>query len=200
MFALNTDGTKPKKSDVYVKASKYKGNTNVGTSDDGALVDYISTNDADYDLRIWYWRIENWHECKFPDDKSPVNDGKVCYSTEALKYAHFLEIVCVQWSNLIIVKTKKISIIEHGFRNRVSWWGILSETIISVMIGFIPGLNVSLGGRPLHFLHWYFPAFPTFILIVMYDETRKLIIRATNKRHKKLGIDKIGWVEENTLY
>jgi hypothetical protein len=68
------------------------------------------------------------------------------------------------------------------------------------MIGFIPGLNVSLGGRPLHFLHWFFPAMPMFILIILYDETRKYIIRKRSAHYKRLGIDKIGWVEENTLY
>ena len=202
-LALNVDGTKPKKSDVYIKDSKYKGNTNVGTSDDGTQVDYISQNDGDYDLRIWYWKIDTWHTCRFMDDKSPATGERVCYTTEALKYAQyafFLAVVCVQWSNLVIVKTKKISIIEHGFRNRVSWWGLISETVISLMIGFIPGVNVSLGGRPLHFLHWFFPAMPAFILIIIYDETRKLIIRNVNNKHKKLGIDKIGWVELNTLY
>lgn len=79
-------------------------------------------------------------------------------------------------------------------------WGLISESIITVMIGFIPGLNVSLGGRPLHFLHWYFPAMPVFILIIMYDETRKFIMRRISERHKRNGVDKIGWVEENTLY
>lgn len=202
-LALSTKGTKPASDDVYNKHSKYKGNTKVGTSNDGVQVDYISTNDAKWDLRIWYWYIDTWHDCRFPDDKSPASDERVCYTTEAVKYAQygfFLAIVAVQWSNLIIVKTKRLSIIQHGLRNIVSVYGLASETIITVMIGFIPGLNVSLGGRPLHFLHWYFPAFPLFMLIICYDECRKLIMRHQAKNRKKKGIEKLDWVELNTLY
>lgn len=202
-IALSTDGTRPKKSDVYDKNSMHKGNTNVGTSEDRTQVDYISLNDASFDLRIWYWKIDKWQTCKFMEDKSPASGDRVCYSTEALKYAqfaYFLAIVSVQWSNLIIVKTKKLSIIEHGFRNKVSWWGLISETVISVMIGFIPGLNVSLGGRPLHFLHWFFPALPIFMLIVTYEEFRKLTMRMVDKKNRKLGITEMGWVERNTVY
>lgn len=202
-MALKTDGTKPSDTDVYNKNDKYNGNTMVGTSNDGVLVDYVSTNDAKFDLRIWYWRIKHWHECRFPDDKSPINNKTVCYSTEALKYAQFgffLACVAMQWVNLIIVKTKKMSILEHGLRNRVSWFGLFTETLICVIIGFTPYFGTSLGGRPLHFLHWFFPSFPVFIWIMVYDESRRALMRSLDKKYKKLGIDKVSWIEVNTLY
>jgi sodium/potassium-transporting ATPase subunit alpha len=202
-LGLSTKGTKPGDDDVYNKHSKYKGNSKVGTSNDGVQVDYISTNDAKWDLRIWYWYIDTWKECRFPDDVSPVSGERVCYSTEALKYAQysfFLAIVGVQWVNLIIVKTKRLSIVHHGLRNIVSFYGFLSETVITLIIGFTPGIDVSLGGRPLHFLHWYFPSFPIIILIFCYDEVRKMIIRYQAKKRKENGIEKLDWVELNTLY
>ena len=202
-LSLNEEGTKPEKSDVYIKDSKYKGNSNVGTSKDGTRVDYSSLSDADYDLRVWYWKIENWHDCRYPDDESPSSGGKVCYTTEALKYAQysfFVAIVCGQCANLIICKTNLLSILQHGFRNRMSSWGFLSMISLTIIIGLVPTLSISLGGRPLHFLHWYFPAMPVFVMMVLYDEIRKLIIRNVRKRNLELGIRKVGWVEENTLY
>ena len=202
-LALRSDGTKPKADDLYNKYSKYKGNTNVGTSKDGELVNYINTSDAKYDLRIWYWRIENWNECRFPEDKSPHTGERICYSTEALKYAQFaffLAIVMTQCSNVIIMKTRKNSILQHGFRNTASWWGYLAEAIIALTIGLVPGIDFTLGGRPLHFLHWFFPAMPSSIMIVLYDETRKAIIRNRSEHYKKLGVEKVSWVEANTFY
>jgi sodium/potassium-transporting ATPase subunit alpha len=202
-LALSDKGTKPAKGDIYNKHSKYKGNSNVGTSHDGAQVDYISTKDAEYDLRVWYWYIEHWHECRFPDDVSPVTGERVCYTTEALKYAQFAffcGIVVGQWANLIIVKTRRLSIVHLGFRNITNLYGFLTETVVTIVIGFVPIIDVSLGGRPLHFLHWYFPAFPAFILIVCYDEIRKMIIRYQARRRREKGIDKLDWVEMNTMY
>lgn len=202
-LALNTQGTKPGTGDVYNKHSKYKGNTKVGTSNDGIQVNYISTQDSEYDLRIWYWRIDNWNECKFPDDKSSATGDRVCYSTEALKYAQyafFVSIVTVQWANLIIVKTRRLSITQHGLRNGKSLYGYLSETILTLLIGFVPGLDVALGGRPLNFLHWYFPALPIFILIIVYEEVRKGIIRKQERIRMEKRNFKVDWVELNTLY
>ena len=202
-LALDTNGTEPNKHDVYNPDSKYKGNTNVGTSKDGVQVDYTSTAHADYDLRIWYWRLSGWNTCRFQDDVSPVTDTQVCYSTEAVKYAqfgYFLAVVVVQWVNLLVVKTRTLSIIQHGLRNKVSWFGLFSESVVCLLLGFVPKFGTALGGRPLQFIHWFFPGFPVFILILLYEEIRKLIIRRQRKSSSRLGLDRKGWVEENTVY
>ena len=201
-LALDSNGTQPKLTDVYSPDSLYNGNTNVGNSDfDGAQVDWASTGNAMYDLRIWYWHHKTWAECRFPGDRSTISNYRVCYGTEGLKYAqfsYFLSIVVMQWANVVSVKTKRVSLFYHGLRNYVSLHGVLFETLLAIFIAFTPGLDVSFGGRRVHFLHFFFPAFPFFIYVIIYDELRKYGIRYQHEKNQ--GTAKIGWFERNTLY
>ena len=201
-LALDSNGTQPKLTDVYTPESLYNGNTNVGNpAYDGTQVDWNTDNDSMYDLRIWYWKHKTWPDCRYPDDQSTINNYKVCYTVEALFYAqfaYFLSIVVVQWANVFCVKTKRVSLFHHGLRNYVSLHGVLFETLLAIFIAFAPGLDVGFGGRRVHFLHFFFPAFPFFIYTMIYDELRKYAIRSEHEKNK--GTDKVGWFERNTLY
>lgn len=203
-LALSKEGTRPKVTDIYDPNHMYNGNTNVGNPDyDGVAVDWTTTKDAAYDLRIWFYKIKDWNECQYPGDKSSINNYNVCYTTEALKFAqfaYFLGIIVAQWANVIVVKTKRVSILHHGLRNKISWHGILFETLLGIFIAFTPGLDTGLGGRKIHFLHFFFPALPIFILIIAYEEIRKFIIRYQTEKNNELGTGKIGWVERTTVY
>ena len=96
-LALSTDGTQPALTDIYIPNHKYNGNTNVGNPNyDGQQVDWISNSAAVYDLRVWFWKIKDWHGCRFPNDISSIGNYRVCYTTEALHYAQFMFFVsCV---------------------------------------------------------------------------------------------------------
>ena len=101
-------------------------------------------------------------------------------------------------ANVICVKTKRVSIFDHGLRNLVSIHGALFETLLSIALAFIPGFDVAFGGRRVQFLHFFIPAFPFFMYILIYDGLRKYAIRYQTRKNK--GTNTIGWFERTTLY
>eukprot|EP00951_Prasinocladus_malaysianus_P022314 scaffold186521_cov43-Prasinocladus_malaysianus.AAC.1 len=114
------------------------------------------------------------------------------YQSNALKYAqtaYFIAIIVVQWADLLIAKTRKLSIFEQGMRNGFMNFGLCFETVLGVLLVYLPFLNVAFGTRPLYILHW-FPAVPWSILIFVYDEVRKSIIRANPG----------GWMDDMTYW
>lgn len=101
------------------------------------------------------------------------------YQREALAYAqtaYFISIVVVQWADLLIAKTRKLSIFNQGLNNRFMNFGLLFETVLGAILVYAPFLNAVFGTRPLHILHW-FPGVPLSILIFVYDEVRKSLMR-----------------------
>jgi len=103
--------------------------------------------------------------------------------------AYFVSIVVVQWADLLICKTRKLSIFQQGMKNRVLNFGLASETLLAAMLVYIPGLNIGLGMAPIMLKHWTTAA-PFSITIFLYDEVRKYLMR------KNPG----GWLENNTYY
>ncbi|XP_061460915.1 sodium/potassium-transporting ATPase subunit alpha-2-like isoform X2 [Rhineura floridana] len=103
--------------------------------------------------------------------------------------AFFVSIVVVQWADLIICKTRKLSLFHQGMRNRILIFGLLEETTLAVFLSYCPGMDVALRMYPLR-VSWWFCAFPFSLLIFVYDEIRKYIIR------QQPG----GWVERETYY
>lgn len=104
----------------------------------------------------------------------------------------------VQWADLIICKTRWLSIQSQGMRNKTMNFGIFFETILTAYLMYSAGLNSGLNTRPLRLTHW-FPAMPFTIFIFGYDELRKYIMRCTSP----VSIDKStgrtvrepGWLE-----
>ena len=81
---------------------------------------------------------------------------------EALAFAQtsgFTTIIVVQWADLMICKTRWLSIREQGMVNPVMNFGLLFETILGCFLCYIPGLGDVLGTRPIRFQHW-FPGMP----------------------------------------
>ncbi|CAG9331213.1 unnamed protein product [Blepharisma stoltei] len=201
---ISTSGTKPGKNDVYDPDIPSKGNSHIGDSDyEGTAVNYLTNEDGVYDLRIWFHNYghDSWSDCKYPGWTSPITNHEICYTSEALHYAQcgwFIGLVCAQYANIQIVRTREKSIIDRGFSNWVLNCAVAFETLFALLICYAPGLNEALGGRPLLTLHYGFPAVPGFILLVLYDEARKFLMRKEMKRHKGTGTK--GWIEDNTYY
>uniref|UniRef100_H3CH26 Sodium/potassium-transporting ATPase subunit alpha n=1 Tax=Tetraodon nigroviridis TaxID=99883 RepID=H3CH26_TETNG len=102
----------------------------------------------------------------------------------------FVSIVVVQWADLIICKTRRNSLFHQGMsRNRVLIFGLVVETALAAFLSYCPGMDVALRMYPLRIL-WWFCALPYSLLIFVYDEVRKFILR------RNPG----GWVEEETYY
>jgi len=133
-------------------------------------------------------------------DSQAVNDLRDSYGQEwtyknrkILEYtchtAFFVSIVIVQWADLIICKTRKNSVFQQGMRNYMLNFGILFETALAAVLSYTPGMDKGLRMYPLK-LNWWIPAIPFSILIFVYDEVRKLLLRNNPG----------GWIEQETYY
>ncbi|CAG9330062.1 unnamed protein product [Blepharisma stoltei] len=203
-FYIADSGCRPDEHDIYDPDIHSKGNSHIG--DDsycGDTVNYLTNSDGKYDLRIWFYNYghDSWSDCKYPGWTSPITNHEVCYTSEAVHYAQcgwFVGLVCGQYANLQIVRTREKSIIDRGFSNWVLNFSLAFETLFTLLICYVPGLNEALGGRPLLTLHYGFPAAPAFIILVLYDEIRKYLLRKEMIKNKGRGIK--GWIEANTFY
>ncbi|CAG0901454.1 unnamed protein product [Cyprideis torosa] len=133
-------------------------------------------------------------------DSQAINDLEDSYGQEwtyrdrkILEYtchtAFFVSIVIVQWADLIICKTRRNSIIHQGMRNWAMNFGLIFETCLAAFLCYTPGMSVGLRMYPLK-LNWWFPAMPFSLVIFVYDECRRFILR------RNPG----GWVEMETYY
>uniref|UniRef100_A0A915D120 Sodium/potassium-transporting ATPase subunit alpha n=1 Tax=Ditylenchus dipsaci TaxID=166011 RepID=A0A915D120_9BILA len=103
--------------------------------------------------------------------------------------AYFVSIVIVQWADLIISKTRRNSLVQQGMSNWTLNFGLVFETCLAAFLCYCPGLDNGLRMYGLRF-SWWFPALPFSILIFVYDEARRFLIR------RYPG----GWVERETYY
>ncbi|KAK4296922.1 hypothetical protein Pmani_030610 [Petrolisthes manimaculis] len=90
--------------------------------------------------------------------------------------AFFISIVVAQWGNLIVCKTRRNSIFRQGMKNKAVIVGLISETLLAAVPPFIPKLNLMLRLYPSKAV-WWLPAVPFCLLIFVYDECRKYVIR-----------------------
>merc|ERR1712080_264423 len=133
-------------------------------------------------------------------DSPAVNDVEDSYGQEwtyadrkILEYtchtAFFVSIVIVQWADLIICKTRKLSVFQQGMKNWFMNFGLVFETVLAAILSYTPGMDKGLRMYPLK-INWWLPAIPFSILIFCYDETRKFLLR------RNPG----GWIESETYY
>merc|ERR1712042_87208 len=133
-------------------------------------------------------------------DSIAVNDLSDSYGQEwtyadrkILEYtchtAFFVSIVVVQWADLIICKTRKNSVFQQGMKNHFMNFGLCFETALAAFLSYCPGMDKGLRMYPLKW-NWWLPAMPFSLLIFVYDECRKLILRHNPG----------GWVENETYY
>lgn len=101
----------------------------------------------------------------------------------------FTAIVIVQWADLLICKTRRLSIFQQGMKNKILIAGLFEETCLAAFLSYCPGTDAMLRMYPLEWTWWFIPM-PFSLIIFVYDETRKMLIR------KQPG----GWVEEETYY
>merc|ERR1711981_115069 len=134
-------------------------------------------------------------------DSIAVNDLEDSYGQEwtyknrkSLEYtchtAFFVSIVVVQWADLIICKTRRNSVFQQGMTNWVMNFGLVFETALAAFLSYTPGMDKGLKMYPLK-INWWFPAIPFSLLIFIFDEVRKWILRNSPPGN---------WVERETYY
>merc|ERR1719263_588710 len=149
--------------------------------------------------------VDSLYSWKDTDKKVWTNVANRMIQTEALKYAQtsgFTTIIVVQWADLMICKTRWLSIADQGMVNPLMNFGLLFETILGSLMCYFTPLGAALNTRPLRLTHWM-PGMPFCIFIFAYDETRKYLMRQTdNDKLPEDGMKKrVGsWLKENTYY
>ena len=128
------------------------------------------------DLQDSYNQEWSYHERKILE--------KTCHT------AYFVSIVIVQWVDVIICKTRRLSIFDQGMRNWVLNFAIVFETSLAVFLSYCPGMDKGLNMYPLK-VNWWFIAIPFAVLMFVYEEVRKLIIRIQPDG---------AWLERETCY
>eukprot|EP00051_Salpingoeca_urceolata_P026987 m.479568 g.479568 ORF g.479568 m.479568 type:complete len:1130 (-) comp21507_c0_seq1:294-3683(-) len=109
--------------------------------------------------------------------------------------SYFVSIVIVQWADILICKTRVLSLFQQGLRNYNLNCALVFETLLAVVLTYVPGTDAAFNTEPLRWPHFGFPAIGFSILIFVYDEIRKYIIR---RDRRVLG--RPGWVERETYY
>jgi len=176
------------------------------------------------DVRLWYAYPDkdmptqsvrgpdSWTNCRWApgDDSVPkifrfsyvVDWSSICYSTEALKCAqsgYLVSIVCVQWADLMICKTRNLSLSQQGMVNTMGNFGLFFETALVAILLYVPQLNIALGTRQIAFPHFAVPSFSFYVAIFFYDELRKIWLRSGMVREGgRLRLK--GWIVQNTYY
>jgi sodium/potassium-transporting ATPase subunit alpha len=113
-------------------------------------------------------------------DFAPFGGFSITNNLDALakaQTAFFVSIVLVQWADILICKTRRLSMFEQGMKNDQLNFGLFFETALAVFLVYMPGVRVLFGMKKLKFVYWL-PALPFSLLIVSYDELRKMLIRA----------------------
>jgi magnesium-transporting ATPase (P-type) len=123
------------------------------------------------------------------EDADPYPNFVMDHATrvECLKKAqtsYLFSIIVVQWADLIICKTRVMSVLQHGMGNMVLNLGLFEETALGLAICYVPFMNAAFGGSgpdPSDML-W---AVPYSIFIWIYDEIRKGLMRKTGGENRE---------------
>jgi len=93
-------------------------------------------------------------------DSKYVNDLEDSYGQEwtyeqrkILEYtchtAYFVAIVIVQWTDLLICKTRRVSLFQQGMDNKMLNFGLIFETLLAAFLSYTPQLDKGLKMYPL---------------------------------------------------
>jgi sodium/potassium-transporting ATPase subunit alpha len=81
-----------------------------------------------------------------------------------------------QWTDLLISKTRNVSLMTQGMTNWVLNFSLLFETLLALLLIYSPLLPQYIGIYPLE-PQWWIPALPFALLILVMDELRRFLLR-----------------------
>lgn len=214
LFLALENGYYPDENDVYNPDLPNFGNSNYGKEEFLTKLNWDGPLDAYVDIRLFYvFRDKDaWTKCRWnPQDEnisahwriSDVTGIQICYTTEALKYgqgAFLISVVVSQWINLLICKTRSLSLSQQLLTNGMANIALLFEVCLICLISYVTPFEVGLGTRAVAQPHFGIPCFSYYALIFIYDETRKIFLRKGIDRSVKGVIKYNGWVARNTFW
>merc|ERR1711988_1864068 len=103
-------------------------------------------------------------------------DTRMGYLRQA-QTSFLISIIVVQWADVMICKTRSLSIFQQGMWNSTLNIGLLEETLLGMCLVYVPFMNAAFKTASLDFIMWTYGV-PFSILIFVFDETRKLMLRA----------------------
>ncbi|XP_014367687.2 sodium/potassium-transporting ATPase subunit alpha-B [Papilio machaon] len=103
--------------------------------------------------------------------------------------AYFVAVCWTQISDVIICKTRRISLIKKGMRNHVLNISIVVNLFAALLVTYFPLCHEVFNTESLLWYH-FFLAIPFMVLMIVGDELRRYIIRNNISK----------WVEEETYY
>ncbi|KAI5640239.1 e1-E2 ATPase domain-containing protein [Phthorimaea operculella] len=103
--------------------------------------------------------------------------------------AYFVAVCLTQVSDVIICKTRRISLCKKGMRNWVLNISILVDVTAALLVTYLPFCQTVFGTMP---LDWYnfFLSVPFMVLMIGVDEIRRYLVRNNISK----------WLEEETAY
>jgi sodium/potassium-transporting ATPase subunit alpha len=104
--------------------------------------------------------------------------------------AYFTAIVVMQWFNAVICKTRRLSIFQHGMDNWPLNFAMVFEAGLACLLIYCPGVDEGLNMQQIRF-NWWLPGIPFALLMFVYEEVRKSIIRVQPPN---------SWLERETCY
>lgn len=103
--------------------------------------------------------------------------------------AYFVAVCMTQVSDVIICKTRRISLLKKGMKNHVLNVAILVELVAAVIVTYLPICREIFMTEPLSWFD-FFLATPFMLLMIIGDEVRRYLIRNSISK----------WVEQETYY
>jgi len=116
-----------------------------------------------------------------------------------------MSIIVAQWTDVLICKTRTLSILEQGMSNNVLIAGLFEELILGMVLAYVPIANTMFKTTAIDFVMWTYGV-PFALLILVFDEVRKGLMRLERNRAEKAfknGLTteiKVGFIETCTYY
>jgi len=98
-------------------------------------------------------------------------------------------IVVVQWANLLQARSRTLSVLQKPPTNMVLNAALLVETVLALLIIYMPGNSEGLQLAPPSLL-WLMPGLAFFLVLMAYEELRK----AVGRKHPG------AWLDRETQY
>ena len=98
--------------------------------------------------------------------------------------SYLFSIIVVQWADVVICKTRVLSLFQHGMNNWVMNTGIIEETLLGLAICYLSIMQTPFMSSTVDIfdLCW---AMPFSLSIFTYDEIRKALMRATGGKNRE---------------
>jgi len=102
-------------------------------------------------------------------------DTRMGYLRQA-QTSFLISIIVVQWTDVMICKTRVLSVFQQGMRNIVLNIGLFEELLLGLVLVYVPIMNDAFKTASITFEMWCY-GIPFAALILAYDEIRKLLLR-----------------------